>query len=54
MWHYTDGVLQAPIMTADLHAPYRINVGTDETPHYARFGACWRSLFSQMLTPLVT
>ncbi|RUL07523.1 amidohydrolase [Proteus mirabilis] len=52
---FLDGVLQAPIMTARLHAPYRINVGTDETPHWQDSEHVGDLYFSpEILTPLVT
>ncbi|MEY1229903.1 amidohydrolase [Proteus terrae] len=52
---FLDGVLQAPIMTARLHSPYRINVGTDETPHWQDSEHIGDLYFPpEILTPLVT
>lgn len=52
---FLDGVLQAPIMTARLHAPYRINVGTDETPHWQDSEHIGDLYFSpDILNPLLT
>ncbi|UDN37210.1 amidohydrolase [Proteus sp. NMG38-2] len=52
---FLDGVLQAPIMTARLHAPYRINVGTDDTPHWQTSDHVGDLYFSpEILTPLIT
>lgn len=52
---FLDGVLQAPIMTARLHSPYRINVGTDDTPHWQDSEHIGDLYFSpEILTPLVT
>ena len=52
---FLDGVLQAPIMTARLHSPYRINVGTDETPHWQISEHLGDLYFSaEILTPLIT
>lgn len=52
---FLDGVLQAPIMTARLHTPYRINVGTDETPHWQDSEHIGDLYFSpNILNPLLT
>lgn len=52
---FLDGVLQAPIMTARLHSPYRINVGTDDTPHWQASEHIGDLYFApEILTPLIT